>query len=204
MIDTKIRKLLIGGNEEDLQVATALISKKDAIREGLYAFEDVEFWDKKMHLDKVRILQLRYPNLIISGSVALFLHGCRIDRWTKNLDKPDLDIIIPYYYSIEGPGIVLGTGYGSGNDFQHFYTYDDIKVDVRISNLQMYETVAYNGFKYKVGNLFDILEAKIRYGRQNNSKHITDIYDIVGKTVFKNYIEKVNKRIEIDNMPLTF
>ena len=81
MADNTIRKLLIGGNEDDFKVGVAIAARKGLVKEGLYAFEDVEKWDKIMQLEKVRFLQIKYPQSIISGSIALFLHGCRSDRY---------------------------------------------------------------------------------------------------------------------------
>lgn len=195
MVDTTIRRLLVGGSEDDFKVGAALIAKKGVVREGLYAFEDVEKWQKKMHLDKVRWLQDKYPNLIVSGSIALFLHGCRSKRWDSEYFQPDIDLILPYFFPIEGEKIAeyYEQQHPSGSDFQEVYNFDGIKLDTRIDSAQRYENIKYDGYTYKVSDPLDIIQAKIKYSKQggaNATKHKEDLYDFIGKTIFKEYLKK--------------
>lgn len=203
MIDTTVRRLLVGGNEEDFKVGAALIAKKGVVQEGLYAFEDVELWTKRMHLDKVKWLQEKYPNLIVSGSIALFLHGCRSKRWEASFFSPDIDLILPFFFPIEGEKIkeYWEEHHASGSDFQEVYNYDGIKLDTRIDANQRWEHIKYDGFNYKVSDPLDIIQAKIKYSKQGNSnsgKHREDLYDFIGKTIFKEYLNKVEVTKEME------
>lgn len=200
MIDTKVRKLLIGGSDEDFQVGAALIAKKGLVREGLYAFEDVAMWTEKMHLTKVQQLQIKYPEIIISGSVALFLHGCRSSRWDSKTYKPDFDLILPRYMVLEGPGIVKVADhpYPSGNDFDEVYSFEEVKLDVRIDPYQRWEWIKYDGFDYKVSDPLDIIAAKIKYVKQSGGgKHRMDLHDFIGKTTFGEFLSKANSSKEL-------
>lgn len=201
--DTTIRRLLVGGNEDDFKVGAALIAKKGVVQEGLYAFEDVEMWSKRMHLDKVKWLQDKYPNIIISGSIALFLHGCRSKRWEKTFYSPDIDLILPYFYPIEGEKIkeFWEEQHGSGSEFREVYNFDGVKLDTVIDPKQRYEHIKYDGYTYRVSDVLDIIQAKITYSKGvlgDPGKHKEDIYDFIGKTVFKDYIKKVEITKEME------
>jgi len=50
---------------------------------------------KHMKLSTVQLLQEKYPQLIIGGSVALFLHGARLSRFNSS-PVHDLDLISPF------------------------------------------------------------------------------------------------------------
>lgn len=140
-------------------------------------------------LDVVRDLQTKF-NLSVGGSVSLFIHGLTLNRHERSVD---LDIVMPYYQKLE---IDSEDGYGcieeieafgdkaSGNDFSETYcltTKDGrfMKLDVRIKPEQKYDFVEYKGFKYKVCDIFTILEAKMRYAMEGDSKHRDDIYHLL-------------------------
>jgi len=195
MINTTIRRLLVGGNEDDFKVGVALAAKNDIVREGIYAFEDVELWSTKMQLDKVRWLQNKYPEVIISGSIALFLHGCRTKRWQDQYYQPDLDLIMPHFIFIEGPKIskYVELRHPSGCDFQETYNFNGVKIDTTVDPQQRWEWITYDGYRYKVSEVLDIIQAKIKYCKKaNDIKHRQDLYDFIGKTTFGEYLKKVN------------
>jgi len=193
MVDTRLRRLLVGGTEDDFKVGSALIAKRGLVKEGIYAFEDIEIWRNSMHLDKVQYLQTKYPDIIVSGSIALFLHGCRVESW-YNRPRPDIDLVLPYFINIEDTKIVREfQNYPSGSDFQEVYMLDGIKLDTRVDPQQRYTYVTYDGFKYKVSDPLDIIQAKIKYSKQpNGTKHRDDLYDIIGKSTFDQYLAKIN------------
>ncbi len=197
MKDTTIRRLLVGGNEDDFKVGAALIAKRGLVKESIYAFEDVNIWTEKMHLDKVQYLQNKYPTIIVTGSVALFLHGCRVDRWYRN-GISDIDLVLPYFIPLNDEKIEINLQYehgGSGSDFQEVYLFDGIKLDTRVNPNQRYELITYDGYTYRVSDPLDIIQAKIKYAKQSGSsalKHREDLYDIIGKTTFATYMEKIS------------
>lgn len=202
MTDTTIRRLLVGGSEDDFKVGAALIAKKGVVQEGLYAFEDVELWSKRMQLEKVKWLQNKYPNLIVSGSIALFLHGCRTKRWEASFFTPDIDLILPFYFPIEGEKIkeYWEEQHASGSDFQEVYNFEGTKLDTRVDANQRWEHIKYDKYTYKVSDPLDIIQAKIKYSKQpgpNSTKHKQDLYDMIGKTIFKNYLDKTESETEM-------
>ena len=193
MIDTTVRKLLIGGSEEDFKVGVAIAAKKGLVREGLYAFEDVIKWSKRMHLEKVKWLQENYSEVILSGSIALFLHGCRSFRWEDEFYRPDIDLVLPYFVNITGPNIshTIIDHHPSGCDFQEIYNFEGVKLETTVDPQQRWEWITYDGFKYKVSDMLDIVQAKIKYAKKGGDpKHRNDLNDFMGKTTFGEYLQK--------------
>ena len=138
-------------------------------------------------LDVVRELQLKL-NMYIGGSTALYLYGLVLDK----KEDSDLDLVMPYYQrvgDIAKKGELLEEagefdGKKSGNDYDFTYgivTREGkfVKLDVRIDPKQSYEIVEYKGFPYKVCRLMDILEAKCRYAKEGNTKHLRDIKSLL-------------------------
>jgi hypothetical protein len=122
-------------------------------------------------LNQIEVLQAKYPQLIVGGSVALFLHGIRLKRWDNV--KSDLDIITPYYTLIEGS--VSETNKPSGCDFDYSINLNGTKIDCLIEPKAKYEIVKFNDVNYKVVPLLTIIEAKLRYALKGNQKHIDDL-----------------------------
>lgn len=140
---------------------------------------------KNMKLDTVRLLQEKYPQLILGGSVALFLHGGRLSRF-KHSPVHDLDLISPYYTLIEDDKeSKIRVDYEQEHDYSEECDYNEcvyvngIPCDIKIDPKQKYEYVTFEGFKYKVSRLVDIMEAKWRYAKQGNSKHIDDCMELM-------------------------
>lgn len=130
---------------------------------------------KSMKLDLIKKFQEQYPHTQIGGSVGLFLHGIRLDRFKQTIN--DFDIITPYYTKFEDfTDIVIYDNVSdegrSGNDFTECITINGVKADVRIDNTQKYDIIEFERFKYKVSVLEAIWAAKLRY---NNKKHINDL-----------------------------
>lgn len=148
---------------------------------------------KRMRLDTVRDLQRLNPNLIISGSIALFLQGCFLQRWTTG-DRCDLDLILPFYQELQGSSsedidkaLKIDQEYDveeedeekyDDNDFDYTLSVNNIKTDLRIDPLQRYQTVEVLGTKFKVAKIEDILKAKIKYKDSQGGKHRKDIIEL--------------------------
>lgn len=141
--------------------------------------------EKNLNLETVAEIQQRYPMFHVGGSVGLFLHGVRLQRWTKGTSsRSDLDMVSPYFVLVEDPegqdGVVDHLdGKASGNDFDETFLYDGVKVDYKIDPKQRYEIIEYRGTKYKVSPLLTILEAKMRYALNGQHKHKNDITEMI-------------------------
>lgn len=134
---------------------------------------------KNLNLEIVKLIQQDYPTAIIGGSVALFLHGVRLERW-KNAYS-DIDIVIPYYTPFEklsngAEFTVEEEDTPSMSDFTDrlviWNENNPVKVDICIEPKAKWKYIEHEGFKYRVNNLENIWEAKIRYGKR---KHIQDL-----------------------------
>lgn len=153
--------------------------------------EDLEYYENEVFvLDVVQELQKKF-NLSVGGSVALFIQGLVLNRESNSVD---LDIILPYYQRLDMNNtnddsscieeIEEFDGKASGNDFSQTYgltTKDGrfIKMDVRVRPEQKYEVATYNGFEYRVCDIFTILEAKMRYAMGGDKKHREDLYKLL-------------------------
>ena len=126
-------------------------------------------------LAQVETLQAKYPQLIVGGSVALFLHGVRLKRW--DMVKSDLDLVTPYYTLIENGVNERKTN--SGADFDYSISLNSVKIDVRIDPKAKYEVIKFKEVSYKVVPLLEIIEAKVRYALKGNQKHINDLTKII-------------------------
>ena len=136
------------------------------------------------HLEKFRIISSVYPQVVLGGSLALAIYGCNIKR---DFNKSDLDIQVPYYIKFRkqelGDSVfeIRDTNIkNSGDDFDYgfgieFTRLGFVKVDMVIRPNKRYNIVKFNGFEYKVALLEDIWEAKIRYARNGQQKHIDDL-----------------------------
>jgi hypothetical protein len=137
--------------------------------------------EESFDLKTLRDIQEQYPLCHVGGSVGLFLHGVRLKRWA-DVNSSDLDLIFPYYIAPESTDklkLDFSSDKASGNDFDYTFSVNGTKVDVKIDPKQRYELITYNGFKYKVGTLLTILEAKMRYALLGNSKHSNDIKEMI-------------------------
>lgn len=137
--------------------------------------------EESFDLETLRNIQEQYPLCHVGGSIGLFLHGVRLSRW-PSANSSDLDLIFPYYIAPESTSkltLDFSSDKSSGNDFDYTFSVNGTKVDVKIDPKQRYEIITYNGFKYKVSPLMNILEAKMRYALLGNSKHSNDIKEMI-------------------------
>lgn len=148
--------------------------------------------DSVYNLELIQHLQMSNPLLILGGSTALYLYGCKIQRH-GTINPPDLDLVLPYFnilnYDLSKYQVIGGDGrLSSGSDFVEKGSIAPlvfdlskpetiIKFDLRIDPYNKFRIIDYKGFKYKVCELETILEAKIRY---NNPKHKQDLRDMLG------------------------
>jgi hypothetical protein len=162
--------------------------------------KNTEKRENNLQLEILQEIQERYPMFHVGGSAGLFLHGARLDRWTKG-NGSDLDLISPYFILVEDPegeeGVVQQLdAKASGNDFDETFLYEGTKVDYKIDPKQRYEYIEYKGFKYKVSPLFTILEAKMRYALNNQKKHKDDLVELMSAGFIKTQPDKPNSKIE--------
>lgn len=151
-------------------------------KEILAAKERVEIGkiEKKLRLEDVRHLQSKFPNLILGGSLSLYLQGAKLKRLERE-GTMDFDMIHPYWLDMSEAGVIPIDVKNSGNTFDETYIYNDIKIDLSINNSTKYSTVEFNGHKYKVNTIEQVLEYKIKYAQQQNGhKHKNDIRELIG------------------------
>jgi len=145
--------------------------------------KEEEGLDKKMHLETVRELQEKNPELIIGGSISLYLQGVRLDRFHSGMC--DYDFILPYYKKLSSDKVDMHESDDeefSGSDFEQKLEINGVKADVRISPTSRYELTEYKGFTYKTIPLLVTLEAKVRYGlKKGGEKHKADIKEMILK-----------------------
>lgn len=138
-----------------------------------------------LHIDLAKMIQIRYPGVIVGGSAGLYLCGIKLERHKKN-KSTDLDLILPYYMNFEADETLkFAERESSGRDFDYTMICNGVNLDIRIDPKQKYVYIEMDDFKFKVGVPESALEAKIRYILQNNSsKHKDDLYEIIGiKTI---------------------
>lgn len=160
--------------------------------------------EERMNLDVVKAIQTKYPTFHVGWSIALWLHGIRLKRWS-NGSKSDIDMVSPYFILVEGDEDIEITqlnSKGYANDFDEcfLYTNEDgktVKIDYKIDPKQRYEIIEHRGFKYKVSSLEIIMEAKFRYALNGQWKHKQDCYEICGKNLIPS---PVSKDLDLDKL----
>jgi hypothetical protein len=144
--------------------------------------KEEERLDETMHLPTVKSLQEENPNLIVGGSISLYLQGVRLSRF-KGSDGIDYDFTLPYYQILktkEGISIEEGEDKMSGSDYGESLYIDDVKADLRIDPKQKYELLEYKGFTYKIVPLITIIKAKAEYALTKwGQKHKDDIIEMI-------------------------
>ena len=142
--------------------------------------------DELMLLPTVRILQELNSNLIIGGSISLYLQGVRLKRFESG--GIDYDITLPFYQIIESSSkitIMDGEERPSGSDYGETILINGVKADIRIDPTQKYKVLEYKGFKYKIVPLETIIKAKSEYALTKwGLKHKQDLREmILNKTI---------------------
>ena len=138
--------------------------------------------DNKMKLSTIKALQEANPNLIIGGSISLYLQGVRLKRFESG--EVDYDITLPYYQLLKSKeGIRIdenGEDRPSGSDYGETILIDDVKADIRIDPKQKYEMLKYKDFEYKVVPLETIIKAKAEYALTKwGKKHKDDLREMI-------------------------
>lgn len=137
--------------------------------------------DELMLLPTVRILQELNSNLIIGGSISLYLQGVRLKRFESG--GIDYDITLPFYQiidSISKISITDGEDRPSGSDYGETLLINGVKADIRIDPCLKYKVLDYKGYSYKVVPLETIIEAKARYAKTiGGKKHKEDLNEMI-------------------------
>ena len=137
--------------------------------------------DELMLLPTVRILQELNSNLIIGGSISLYLQGVRLKRFESG--GVDYDITLPFYQIIESSSkitVMDGEERPSGSDYGETVLINGVKADIRIDPTQKYKVLEYKGFKYKIVPLEIIIKAKSEYALTKwGLKHKQDLQEMI-------------------------
>lgn len=163
-------------------------SKADERKE----IRDVRRMETNLKLEAVKMIQTKYPTFHVGGSIGLFLHGIRLKRWTEKTSS-DIDMVSPYFvlpeFNTENEDdedemdIDYIEAKASGNDFNDTLLihgdFGTVKMDYRIDPHQRYEIVEYKGFRYKVSPLLTIMDAKMKYAMNGQTKHAKDIKEML-------------------------
>ena len=190
---SRIEEMLASKNPEMKELGRVLKREKDtAVRLGFPLID--------------RMLE-KYPQMIIAGSVGLFLHNIRLVRMNGGGDK-DIDIILPYFVPFDNfdevdfrePQKKTNDELNPSLDFDYTvhcsYRVEGVlqmkNFDVRIDPKRMYEVVIYEEREYKVALLEDIMLAKLRYAERGVLKHRDDLYEMVGKVKKKKEVPAAN------------
>lgn len=143
--------------------------------------------ENNLKLEAVKAIQTKYPMFQVGGSIGLFLHGIRLNRWVQN-QSSDIDLVTPYFVLPEFDeeddiNVEYEEAKKSGNDFDEtfiFYSkFGSVKVDYKIDPHQRYVIIEYKGFKYKVASLMSIMDAKMKYAMGGQNKHADDIKEMI-------------------------
>lgn len=128
-------------------------------------------------LETVLWFQERYPNSHVGGSIGLMIRGIDLQR---QLFSSDLDITTDVFEIKDNDEL---EGRSDNNDFDYalkkphsdgFYT----KIDIRISTEPLFDIIEFDGNKYNVSKLRDILFWKKKYADKGIKKHIDDLITI--------------------------
>lgn len=156
-----------------------MLSSKMADMQALgKTLQEEENLKSRLHLGTAKKMQEAHPEVVIGGSLALYLHGVRLRRW--KVGASDLDMICPYYILFKNSTLVCDKS-STKSDFDQVIHFDNINVDIRIDPKRRYEIITMDDFDFKVTPLEVIWEAKCRYALGGNLKHRNDLLDLCGK-----------------------
>jgi hypothetical protein len=127
--------------------------------------------ERKLKL--IRLLQEKYDDLHVCGSIGLFLHGIDLGR---DISSSDIDLV-KSFDNIEQSNRVEEHE-SDGNDFDYAIDFKDMHFEVRIDPTQKFTTVIHNGFCYKVSELEEIIKWKREYAEMGYEKHHKDLEKI--------------------------
>lgn len=134
--------------------------------------EKSDLIDRSIHLDDLYALSQKY-NIIITGSIGLYLQGITLDRTLGNWD-----LILPYYQRFEN--MLQEPSISKSRDFNEQWHIkvgkgSSKKVDIKVDPFRKYINIEYKGMTFKVAHYLEIIQAKLRYALEGNTKHIADL-----------------------------
>lgn len=120
--------------------------------------------------------QKNYPTSHIGGSIGLLIRGIDLKR---DLSDSDIDITIDEFYL---PPSDLVIERANSSDYDYSVTFHkesnyglSVNMDIRISPEPSFEIVGFEGNKYNVFKLRDILFWKRKYAKREVIKHSDDL-----------------------------
>jgi hypothetical protein len=124
-------------------------------------------------LNLIYLLQQKYPDMHVCGSIGLFLHGIDLGR---DIGLSDIDLVkahdnIDLNNSVEEHG-------SDGDDFDYAIDKDGIHYEIRIDPGQQFEKVIYQGRVFNVSKLSTIISYKQEYADKGYGKHFEDLEKI--------------------------
>jgi hypothetical protein len=153
----------------------------------------------KLKLKELREFQKIYPESHCGGSIGLMLHGIDLQR---DLGNSDLDITTPDEIQVNNE---VYQERSDGNDFDYCLKRDIpstgyyVKFDIRVCPEPSFEVVEFEGYKYNVSRLKDILFWKNKYAKKDSKKHIEDLETI--KTGKRPKPTVPSSYSEVDDLP---
>lgn len=132
-----------------------------------------------LKLETLKEFQDKYPLSHVGGSIGLMLLGVKLPR---ELNKSDLDITVDESFD-EVETLKHYDKRSDTTDFDlnieknHYGGYYT-KIDVRVNPEPSFCQVYFNGIKYNVSLLNNILFWKRKYAAKGFQKHIDDLYFI--------------------------
>lgn len=148
-------------------------------------------------LKTLQDFQKKHPLSHVGGSVSLYLRGINLDR---DLSNTDLDIVIPYDLSENEQKEYECRS--DGNDFDYAVKVNCnegnyVKIDIRVCPEPNFDVVYFEGFKYNVSLLKDVIHWKRTYAKKGVTKHINDLALITGE-----YKKVIEPKIDLeDDLP---
>lgn len=128
----------------------------------------------KKQLDIIYVLQCKYPDLHVGGSLGLLLHGIKLSR---PISKGDIDLCKAVDNINRENEKIDNTG-SFKCDFDYRFEHKGISIDLRIDKEQKYDEIFYQGRAYKVSKVKSIIEFKQKYADKGHEKHAKDLDDI--------------------------
>lgn len=125
--------------------------------------------DVSTQLQTLREFQKVCPNSYVGGSIGLFLHGKDLQR-----DLGDLDITTSDYNKLPD---IIGSVNSSSLDFTYCFM-SKCKIDVRINYLLAFDLIEFEGYRYRVAKVDEILFWKTLYANNGSRKHIDDLHTL--------------------------
>jgi len=135
--------------------------------------------------EKLKIIkhfQDKYPLSHVGGSIGLCLHGIDLKRSLKN---SDIDITVPNKLEQDIPFETYEVS-SSPSDFDYSFRAAETKsnlyskIEIRITPEPSFVIIEFDGIKYNVSKLVDILFWKQKYADKGVQKHIDDMIVING------------------------